>query len=130
MPHIVILLFLYGASKGFGHRGLSTLLGAGIYLFIIYSGWYPIFAQWTIFWLVIAISISFFFFIMGKIFPPAKAETLSRMFDRMKNKKYVKAEIRRIEEEMRNPQLSDRERAILQQRLSNLKTQLAELSLT
>ena len=37
IPHIILLIFLYIATKGIGHKGLESLLGIGAYIFIVYS---------------------------------------------------------------------------------------------
>lgn len=126
LPHIIILIFIYGASQGLGHKGLSSLFGLGIYTFVIYSGWYPLFATFTLFWLVIAIVISFYFFIVGKIFPPAKTESIQKALKGMRNKRFLKQEIKRLESELRRtPANRPEERAKLQKRLSELREKLA-----
>ena len=127
LPHIIILIFIFGTSRGLSseHRGLGTLLGLAIYIFIVYSGWYAIFAKFTLLWLVLTIFFSFYVFVVGKAFPPSKALQLSNMFAGKKSERALKARIRSIEEELRTRHLSPQERQQLQQQLHALKNQLA-----
>ncbi len=80
-PHIVIAIWLFLISKApifyKGHKGLGILLSVGIYVFIIYYGWYSVIASLSVFWLGATIFISFFYFIFPKIVHPSV--TSSRM---------------------------------------------------
>ena len=79
IPHIILLIFLFIASKGIGHKGLEMLLGVGVYIFIVYSGWYPIFASLSIFWLILSIFIASFYFFWGKILHPVRSRELFKL---------------------------------------------------
>lgn len=82
LPHIVILIFLFLFSDWGNlrrhHAGLSTLLGIGAYIFIIYIGWYPIIALWSIYWLGLGIALSFFSFLWTRIIHPTKTTELMK----------------------------------------------------
>ena len=126
LPHIVLIIFIFGAAQFGAHKGMSTLLGMGIYVFIVYSGWYPLFASLTLFWLVISIVMSTFFFISGKIISPAKAETLGKLASTSKRKRMLKEEIRRIENQLRRHGIDAKERAALQTALHNAQSELSK----
>lgn len=76
LPHIIILIFLYLGIKSVPHRGIGSLLGIGIYTFIIYSGWYAFFSSLTIFWIILTIFITGFYFFLGRIFHPARSDQI------------------------------------------------------
>lgn len=76
LPHIVILIFLYLGIKSVQHRGIGSLLGIGLYTFIVYSGWYAFFASLTLFWIVLTIFITGFYFFFGRIFHPARSDQI------------------------------------------------------
>ncbi|MCD6477418.1 MAG: hypothetical protein J7K87_00225 [Candidatus Aenigmarchaeota archaeon] len=98
IPHVVLILFLFIATRGLGHRGLETLLGIGVYVFIIYSGWYPFFATMTLLWLVISLFIAGFYFFWGRVIHPTRSRELFRLgFIQAKQK----AERRKTEQALR-----------------------------
>ncbi|MFP4115713.1 MAG: hypothetical protein ACLFTQ_00700 [Candidatus Aenigmatarchaeota archaeon] len=72
LPHIILAVFIYLLYRGLGHKGLESLLGVGTYIFIVQMGWYGFFATYAIYWMLITMGLGFFFFIVGKIIPPAK----------------------------------------------------------
>lgn len=76
LPHVILIFFLYLAFRQLGHRGIESLLGVGAYIFIIQMGWYPAFADLTIFWLMIVLVTGIWWFIVGKIISPAKSSSL------------------------------------------------------
>ena len=127
LPHIIILIFIYGTSRGLlsEHSGLGTLFGLSIYIFVVYSGWYAIFAKFTLLWLVLTIFFSFYVFVVGKIFPPSKSLQLSNMFANKKSERALKARISSIEAELRRGTLSVGERNQLQKELHELRNKLA-----
>jgi hypothetical protein len=63
--------------------GLESLLGIGTYIFIIQMGWYPIFASLTLWWLLITIGLGFYFFVVGKIIPPAKSSAYGQLAENL-----------------------------------------------
>ena len=128
LPHIVLIIFIFGAAEFGPHKGLSTLLGMGIYIFIVYSGWYALFASLTLFWLALSLILSTFFFISGRIISPAKAESLAMIARKGKQKRMLKEEIRRIENQLRRPNLSPDEKAKLQEALANAQKDLRTIS--
>ncbi len=79
LPHIIILIFIYLGIKSVQHTGIGTLLGIGIYTFIVYAGWYPLFASLTIFWLILTIFITGFYFFFGRIFHPSRSEQIFKL---------------------------------------------------
>lgn len=92
LPHIIILIFLFLSVKSLSrhHQGLSTLLSMAIYIFIVYSGWYPLFAKLTLLWLVMSIIFSTYMFVVGKLIPPTKTEQLAKVLDKKKKEKEEK----------------------------------------
>lgn len=127
IPHIIILIFIFLAARGLEHGGLSTLFGLSIYIFIVYSGWYPIFAQLTLLWLVATIFISTYFFIVGKFFPPSKIQESATLLRGVKNKRIIEQQIRSIENELQNRALTPNQRQALQQQLQTLRQKLASM---
>jgi len=127
LPHIIILIFIYGTSRGLlsEHSGLGTLFGLAIYTFVVYSGWYAIFARFTLLWLALTIFFSFYVFVVGKIFPPSKSLQLSNMFANKKSRRMLEARIRSIEAELRGGNLTAGERQQLQKELHELRNKLA-----
>ena len=79
LPHIVILIFLYLGVKSVPHRGIGSLLGIGIYTFIIYSGWYALLSSLTIFWIILTIFITGFYFFFGRIFHPSRSDQIFKL---------------------------------------------------
>lgn len=75
LPHIVLLVFLYIVSRTElifqKHTGLGTLFGLGVYIFIVYSGWYAFLASWLVIWLALTIVLAFGYFFLGKIISPS-----------------------------------------------------------
>lgn len=74
-PHLVIVIWLFFIAKS-GifiklHKGLGFLLSTGIYVFIVYNGWYAAIASLSIFWLTLTIFISLFYFIFPIIVHPS-----------------------------------------------------------
>jgi len=99
IPHVVLILFLFVATRGLGHKGLETLLGIGVYVFIIYSGFYPFFATLTLMWLVISLFIAGFYFFWGRVIHPTRSKELFKLgFLQAKNK----AERRKTEQALRS----------------------------
>jgi len=127
LPHIVLLIFIWGASKIGEHKGLATLLAVAIYIFIVYGGYYAFFASFTLFWLALSIFISSGLFIMGKIINPSKAQSLYGLFRGQRNKRILREEIHRLEAELRRPGLNDHERAAIQTQIATLRKQLTDL---
>ncbi len=93
IPHIVLLIFLFIATKGIGHKGLEALLGIGVYVFIIYSGWYAFFANLTLLWLIVSLFIAGFYFFWGRIIHPTRSKELFKIgFNQAKKSKEKKME--------------------------------------
>lgn len=126
LPHIVLLIFIFGASRIGEHKGLATLLGIAIYIFIIYGGYYAIFASFTLFWLALSIFISAGLFIMGKIINPAKAQSIYGLIKNQRSKRVLREEIHRLENQLRQPGLGERERAAIQSELARLRVELSK----
>ena len=99
LPHIIILIFLYLGIKNMPHRGIGSLLGIGIYTFIVYSGWYSLFASFTIFWIMLTIFITGFYFFFGRIFHPARSD---QIFNMTYKKVKESTEKRKLEEALRS----------------------------
>ncbi len=74
-PHLVIVIWLFFIAKSGMfikiHKGLGFLLSTGIYVFIIYNGWYAAIASLSMFWLTLTIFISLFYFIIPVIVHPS-----------------------------------------------------------
>ncbi|UCG95727.1 MAG: hypothetical protein JSV92_01615 [archaeon] len=88
IPHLVLLIFLFIATKGIGHKGLEALLGIGVYIFIVYSGWYAFFASLTIIWMIVSLFIASFYFFWGRIVHPTRSRELFKMgYERAKKSK-------------------------------------------
>jgi len=86
LPHVLLFLFLYSFSYGFvgrfvgGHKGMSILLGAVTYIFIVYEGWYgtflvPIFTTWF----TIALFFALILFMITIVIHPARGPALTKM---------------------------------------------------
>lgn len=86
LPHVLLFLFLYSFSFGFvgrfvgGHKGMSMLLGAVSYIFIVYEGWYgtflvPIFTTWF----TVALAFALILFTITIVINPARGPALTKM---------------------------------------------------
>ncbi len=73
LPHIIIIIFIYLGTSSLKHKGIATLFGIGIYTFIVYSGWYSLFASLSMFWIVLTLFITGFYFFFGRIFHPSRS---------------------------------------------------------
>ncbi|MFQ6021040.1 MAG: hypothetical protein ACE5J4_03460 [Candidatus Aenigmatarchaeota archaeon] len=142
IPHIVILIWLFLIARGpaFAARnpGIGTLLAIGIYVFIVYMGWYSIIANLAIIWLIITIIVSFGYFMLPKFIHPGATRERFRLGKRIFGKatnimdineeiKHVKAELEHVKIQLKDPTLSSREKAVLQERRSLLSDKLDEL---
>lgn len=132
IPHIVLLIFLFIATKGIGHRGLESLLGIGVYIFIIYSGWYALFANLTMLWMVVSLFIASFYFFWGRIVHPTRSRELFKLgFDSAKKSK----EKRKREDALRRDisylrsQLEEARRRGRTEEIKNISTQLTKREL-
>lgn len=109
LPHIILATFFFVLFKDLGHKGLESLLGIGSYIFIVQMGWYPLFASLTLWWLLITIGLGIYFFVVGKIIPPAKSsaygkagEKLGQWFKKKQLENKSDEEIKRmLKEEMK-----------------------------
>ena len=79
IPHVVLLLFLFGFGQTFihEHKGLRFLTTITAYIFILWAGWYGTFlVPLTIGWFYILLGIGFVFFFVGRVIHPSRASEL------------------------------------------------------
>ena len=76
---MILLIYLFIMSRTIlmfrTHRGLGTLFGATIYIFLVYSGWYGILASYLVWWMILTIVISMGVFFFGRVIHPSETET-------------------------------------------------------
>lgn len=142
LPHIIILIFLFLFSNWAhlrqNHAGLSTLLGIAAYVFIIYMGWYPIIAVWSIYWLALGIVFSFFNFLWSRVIHPTKQAQLMDAAKNLggklgessaKNKKIrlLRRREQRLQRRINDPSVSDTRKQHLEMRLEEIKEKIEDL---
>ncbi len=147
-PHLVIVLWLFLIAKSNLflrlHRGLGFLLSAGIYIFIIYYGWYAMIASFSVFWLSVTILISLFYFMLpifvhpsvtrrrfniGKSIGSSLAEkrALQKAIDALGEEiRLIKENIRYNEDILKSDSSSESEKAKALESINQMKIRLLE----
>ncbi len=74
LPHIVLFIFLFvimgAATPGSnGKKGIQVLFSIGVYIFLIYTGYYGLLASWLVIWMALTVFIGLAYFFMAKILP-------------------------------------------------------------
>ena len=134
LPHIVILFFLYLAIRTVQHAGIGMLIGIGIYTYIVYSGLYPLFASLTMFWLVLTIFLTSFYFFFGKVIHPTRSNQIFNLFykktrsgaEKRKIERSLEQDIGYLRKELKNAKNID-EKKSLREELTKKELELREI---
>lgn len=112
IPHVVLLLFLFGFGQTFihEHKGLRLLTTITAYVFFIWAGWYgTILVPLAIGWFYILLGIGLVFFFVGRVIHPSRASelfALSKAVGEKLTEKSKKAKVYQDEIDSLNAQIS------------------------
>ncbi len=120
LPHVILFIFIYILmDKGLPgvaseHGGIKMLFGLGVYIFVIYAGFYGILAAFLVHWLFFTVVIGMIYFFAAKFLPsPSTAAGigkkvggyLKKPMDREKKLRKINKDIEEVKKLMRrNPE--------------------------
>jgi hypothetical protein len=151
IPHVILFLFLYAFSFGMvtrvvgQHKGFSYMLGIVSYIYIIYAGWYGRLVLLFLNWMVIALGMGMFLFLVSIIWHPsattaglklageAGKELAKKTMAKNKEKETIQEEVDAIKKEIGaldgqlSGPLEPGARAYMQMQRANLEAQRRRL---